>query len=397
VLPATVREESQGAAEVLCEAGQYSALSVSSSLLAHAAAKVAGTTAPRGLTQHTTAPRFDLSALPDLQGSMMDLYMRLQRGEPVMAATPAQVTPPARCTLDIPQGAKTGSTLRSAVTVSPGPTAVEAIRARLAQLSHYQHRSSSHQEGPLTVLVSESFFEEHGAVIGELERSHHMRCVDCALESPVNLIVDATTAVCIVHSDAVKDKAQLKALVKQLTHVTFKFSRIHIVVTLEAGAPGSAGTTASREHQHSCGLLTLTQALVRFPAQTSLWQCTNTPGVVANVLAQVCQQCTARAMQIDGATGRGYSCRPFLDSLCCADARHTAHCEFLQMFPTVNYYVAALLLHCLPLRCLVAYEYTALVAAVRKVHQLHDSVEACVLAFTELTRVHVGLVAVAQF
>jgi hypothetical protein len=392
-----VREESQGAAEVLYEAGQYPALSVSSSLLAHAAAKVQGTTAPRGLTQHATVPRFDLSALPDLQGSMMDLYMRLQRGEPVMAATPAQVTPPARCTLGILQGAKTGSTLRSTITVSPGPTAVEAIRARLAQLSHYQHRSSSHQEDPLTVLVSESFLDEHGAVVGDLERSHHIRCVDCALESPVNVIVDATTAVCIVHSDAVKDKAQLKALVKQLTNVTFKFSRILIVVTLEAGALGSAGTTASREYQHSCGLLTLTQALGRFPAQPSLWQCTNTPGVVANVLAQVCQQCTARAIQIDGATGRGYRCRHFLDNLCCAEARHTAHCEFLQMFPTVNYYVAALLLHCLPLRSLVACEYTALVAAVRKVHQLHHSVEACILAFTELTRVHVGLIAVAQF
>jgi hypothetical protein len=392
-----MREESQGAAEVLCEAEKYSAPPVSSRLLAHAAPKIESTTTPRGLTQHTTAPRFDLSALPDLQGSMMDLYMRLQRGEPVMAATPAQVTPQARCTLGILQGAKTGSTLRSTITVSPGPTAVEAIRARLAQLSHYQHRSSSHQEDPLTVLVSESFFDEHGAVVGDLERSHHIRCVDCALESPVNAIVDATTAVCIVHSDAVKDKAQLKALVKQLTHVTFKFSRIHIVVILEAGALGSAGTTASREYQHSCGLLTLTQALVRFPAQTSLWQCTNTPGVVANVLAQICQQSTAHSMQTDGATGRGYRCRPFLDNLSSADARHTAHCEFLQLFPTVNYYVAALLLHCLPLRSLVACEYTVLVAAARKVHQLHDSVEACIPAFTELTRVHVGLVAVAQF
>lgn len=348
---------------------------------------------------------------------MLELYLRLQRGEPAPAPIPAQVTPP-------PAPLRVTSALSAQVTdraqarpqpaaphiqtatVSPAPVPRDVVRARISQLeqSHLHPplrniNNAVEDDAPLPVLVSEGFLEQQCATLGELERRHGVRCIDCALEQPVSMIVDACTAICLVPSGTVLEKAQLKQFVKQLTRITFKYSCIYIVVVLDDqlggnNATGGALLNASWSLRLSRAMLTLKQALVRFPAQAFLCECCSTTSSVTTMLARICQQCAAVAVQGGDTTSRAYRSRPYLQCLNDADAQHMAHCEFLQRYPTVNYYLAAWMLHVVPLQQLVATDPAALTSTLRRGHALPQTVEACVRAFLQLSSEHIGLVAV---
>lgn len=314
--------------------------------------------------------------------SMVEQYLRLQRGVQ-LGARPAQVTGlagPAASTSRIAQPHKVTpqrhgpaattttassslpedsvrniqATSTAAVPVSPQQPS--NTKERIVQLAAHNIDGFHCGTHPLRILVSENFLEEHYLAVGALSSQYGVEMIDCPLETPVSLILDACTAVCVVPVASIVDRTTLKALVKQLSAVTFKFSCIYVVVLL----PSTSSSSDTTEQNQA--FLTLCQVLARFPAQVVLRQCPTQPDTLAFMLSQVCKQCLRDALQHGDAvpsnvatpTVDRYFERPFLQQLQVGDPQFQMHCEFLQLFPTMNIFTAAALLHHFPLRELCA-------------------------------------------
>jgi ribosomal protein S14 len=325
----------------------------------------------------------------------MEQYMRLQRGESADAGlarsgaglhvhqvTPQRggVQPPHR---PGPQGGgipiPPSNAAAVPVQVSP-PVAPSSVRSRITQLAARNGAHFREAGVRLDVLVSERFLEEQAHATGEIAGTYGINLVDCPLEEPLSFILDATTAVCVLSVDAVTDRTQLKVLVKQLTSITFKFAKIYIMLTLE------------RDVDCNSAVLQLCQTLMRFPAQAMLCQCTASPTAVAQMTHQLCRHCMRDCCAAGpDATTAKYLHRPFINHLQRAEGNFLSHCEYLQRFPTVNFFLACALLHHFPLRDLLRQTPAALCSYLHAQHVCTGETEVMVASFLQLVGTHAGL------
>ena len=269
------------------------------------------------------------------QEDLVEQYLRLQRGEgprternaPMVRGGPSSasyVTPP-RATAKTP-------TAVVAPTAAPGALGVvqvtparisetEAVRLRMQQLFAHNTLTFHAAEQPLTVLISESFLTKHyPSVVGSVS-AMGVVMVDCPLQEPVSIVLDHFTAVCVVSATEIQDKSELKGLVKKLSEITFKFSKIVVLIILDfEPSEGLKVHTALNQ-----ALLTLTQAVSRFPAAVTVRQCSSSPADLAAVLGQLCTQSMREAVSVlpAGASARHFH-RPFLDHLQHCDAKYLA-------------------------------------------------------------------------
>lgn len=296
------------------------------------------------------------------------------------------VTPP-RMINKAPAPAAAGALGVTQVTPARIPE-TEAVRLRLQQLSAHNTSAFHATEQPLAVLISESFLTKHFPSVAGTVSAMGVTMIDCPLQEPVSIVLDHLTAVCVVSAVAVQDKNELKGLVKKLSEITFKFTKVVVIVLLDF-EPSEELKTHIGLNQ---ALLTLTQAVSRFPAAVTLRQCSPCPTDLTALLGQLCTQSLRDAVSVlpVGASARHFH-RPFLDRLQHCDAKYLAHCEFLQLFPTLNFYTAAALLHHHPLRELVGQRVGALYELFARQYVCSEELRDQIKSFVTLLEAHAGL------
>lgn len=345
-------------------------------------------------------PVFEFSFPTVRSESMVEQYLRLQSSAASSSEVPvcSTVTPPrlqahqqSRGVPVLPPQQNTHSASLAAprhpkaAQVTPQRTrAGDQVHRRVTQLAAHNIAPFHAADHPLTVLACEAFLNDYCRSV-DLS-AHGIEILDAPLQEPVSLILDATSAVCLVEPSRLTSKADLKCLVKALTEVAFKFSRIFLVVVLPP-LPDPAVRTAVNS-----ALLTVCQATSRCPATVSIRQCVPSGSNLTVLISQLCAQARRDTMRAHPAVIEAkYAHRPFLIHLQQVDARFLAHCEFLQFFPTVNYYLAALLLYHYSVRELTGQRTRSLWDLLSTNYILTDELKDWLKSFVALQEVHAGL------
>lgn len=352
------------------------------------------------------APAFEFAFPSAPCENMVEQYLRLQQSSSQTntapgrrSVTPQRLNPQQSAWAmqqqqDVSAQHQSSSPLQpsAVVQVTPERAAAEQVQRRVTQLAAHNISPFHAGDTPLVLLTSEAFLERYCRSVDP--DAHGIELLDAPLQEPLGLIIDASTAICLLEDGQLVSKPDLKNFVKALSEVTFKFSQIFVVVMLathdaELAPPTSAVNSA---------MLTLCQTTSRFPAAVCIRQCSHSGDNLTQLIAQLCAQTRRDALRSESAHSHHttsaeakYSHRPFLAHLLQADARYLAHCEFLQFFPTVNYYVAALLLFHHPLRELTGQRTRSLWDLLGTHYLLPDQLKECIKSFVALLEVHAGL------
>ncbi len=211
-------------------------------------------------------------------------------------------------------------------------------------------------EIPLEIFISEGLMEASSWLVADLAEQHSIHCRDYPLEDPLAMIIDGHTGVVLLTSEISQSREFLKNLVKAMTLIAYKF-RVLWILNLQGIGSDSSGFMPG-----------LYQSLSQFPCRTILRHTTN--GRLAEMIASICKDCTAEA-QLNHVDRTAYLHRPIFAALekgatldftnpHSTNSNTSAlpilqqHCEFLQLFPTCNFYIAAELLLKWPLSTLAS-------------------------------------------
>ena len=249
------------------------------------------------------------------------------------AAAPASVPAPTRAA---PQPAAAPAPVVAPAVVPAAATAMDRALAAPPKAGRMNG---------LCVLVSEPFIESRPAAVAALAADHGVTCLDCPLEPPLAAVIDAVTAVAVLPLRTATVRASLKDFFRQLTKVAFKFRRVWVVVVHDA--EGVAGAAAGMADLHS--------TLSQFPLEVVVREAS--AAALPAVLFAACDQAAGAACVARDCLRSAYVARPFLAAFRgdgdgggdgaagVAGVAFAEHCAFLQQFPTVNYFLAAQLLH----------------------------------------------------
>ena len=223
----------------------------------------------------------------------------------------------------------------------------------------------------LQVMVSEGLMEASSWLVTTLATSHGVICRDVPLEDPLALIIDGHTGVVLLAPSMASSRDALKKVVKAMTKLAFKFRTIWVLNLQETGqgqGQGQGGDTGFVQG--------LYQSLSQFPCRVTHRHCTN-----ENLAAQIAAVCYDAAMEatLHSVDTAAYVSRPVFEALDRGAALNSnvygggndsepsgavtsgaatsvagpqkqtlpvlyQHCQFLQLLPTINFYVAAELL-----------------------------------------------------
>jgi hypothetical protein len=114
----------------------------------------------------------------------------------------------------------------------------------------------------LSALVSEQLMEQRPSLLTLVSANHGIISLDCPLEPPLAMIVDAATGVMVIDLQHVLDRPTLKAFIRQLTLITFKFKRLWIVV--EEPIPDGP-VPAPNAALSAAGMVSLFSSISQFP------------------------------------------------------------------------------------------------------------------------------------
>jgi hypothetical protein len=284
----------------------------------------------------------------------------------------------------------------AAASIQAAPPTAAVIAVRSASL-------------PLHVLVSAQFLEEHPHVVSRLSTDYLIQSVDVQLQEPVTAIVDTVTAISVVSLEVMQQDDLFRRYIKQLSAVCFKFDRIYLLllIDIDCGLGIIGEQLGTRPSALSDRLVQIYLAIIKFPAAVSVVQCElpvddygKRSEAIAHAVMSICRQAHRNASRVFSATAGAlndyassrYTSRPHLLSFHTASPEVTSHCEFLQRCPTINYYVAILLLRDSTIRALAATKHlSALVGRVSGVDLCNAQLEQRLQSFLSLLRTHAGL------
>jgi hypothetical protein len=214
-----------------------------------------------------------------------------------------------------------------------------------------QQFSVDQMEG-LTLLISEDLLVQSPIYSTLLFQKYKIRCVDAPLESPLAFIVDEMTGICLLFYEILSSRENLKAYLRKLTSLAFKFNILWLVIVSPDDVTLPQDLFAS-----------LCQALSHFPCSVEIRYCRHLS--VASLVHKLCHEAANFAAVQKGILLSTFKERPMLDLL--DNMVFSAHCmstsplyvsmsfligEFLQLFPTINYLLAARILHLWSLKAL---------------------------------------------
>ena len=192
----------------------------------------------------------------------------------------------------------------------------------------------------LPILISEELLESNLDIVRMLgeEENGSLLTIDCPIQPPVSMILDSSTGLCLLSESMVHSRAQMKGYMKELTKIAFKYKVIWLIIMREEYTSWF----------HGEDFISLCQCFSEFPCKVNVREATtySIPPMIKNIIkCNADDYCSKYDRLLSD-----YTNRKFLMNLSSseesmydldAQAAFTAHCEFLQQFPTINYYVAA--------------------------------------------------------
>jgi hypothetical protein len=276
--------------------------------------------------------------------------------------------------------------------------------------------ASSFRFNGLCILVSESFLElsEGSWAITTLAEKYGITCIDTLLKDPVTAIVDGSTAICVVEEGIVGQINLLKEFVKQMTALVYRYSCIWIIIISRNGDE-KAARRDGREGELETGMRNLYTAISRFPitvvvrsimerdskaphatTNTSTDTDTGTGTVVGAQLAGmihfICNDIANAVCIAHNILRERFVSRDFLKALLGRDSIAFAEqCDFLQLFPSLNFYTAAQIISNISLKR-IAEHLPERISALKQALQFVPPIDAvCLESAFALFNVHCGL------
>ncbi len=176
--------------------------------------------------------------------------------------------------------------------------------------------------------------------MSHLCQQHGISSLDFSLEEPVSFIIDDITCVCIANiTYSITSTQELKNYVLKLSRLVHKWSTIWVIIY----NPAESNSRSASYHQkiietYKIGLF---KAVSRFPSRIIIREVhieTNLCALIYHICVQTSREyCIKMDCLREKFIDRQYfSARDF---------HFEEMCEFLQFFPTINFYQAYLLLH----------------------------------------------------
>ena len=211
-------------------------------------------------------------------------------------------------------------------------SAAAAARADVMHVS-----ASAHAAGPAALLVSERVAEELPTLLAALQDQYGVRCFDCPLASPIDVVVDRHTAVALLPAEGYLDRSAMTDFIKLLSIQAFKYTTVWILLLDDVEEPSSAEAEARIKFMHS---------LSNFPARVvvrSIFSDGRRGG-----LRSADREVAAHVQRARGARAEWPADAAHMSSVM-ADAwdintTFRSKCEYLQLFPTMNFFLAVELL-----------------------------------------------------
>ena len=290
--------------------------------------------------------------------------------------------------------------------ITPGNEASKDIEKD--EFLENEHRSAvdSAKFDGLRILISETFMErsESPLTITTLAERYGILCIDTLLEDPITFILDSATAVCIVEEYLIGQRHLLKEFVKQLTLLVYKFTCIWIIVT--SHYHDSMEDKGKRSYaDEGVAMMQLFAAISRFPIDIIVRSIASagTPDsqsnrdtmmgkCLAKLVYHICNDTANAVCAYENILRESYLSRNFLNSLLCMDSfAFTEHCDFLQQFPSLNFYSAAQILNATTLQD-IAYHLPEKINALKEILRFVPSIsDFCLDSFLALYTLHCGL------
>jgi hypothetical protein len=257
------------------------------------------------------------------------------------------------------------------------------------------HTSSSTDTS--SVILDSIFLEQHASVIASLAQAYSIIAVDFKLSAPISAVLDIDTAISFIDCTILQDRESLIAYLRNLIKQSFKYSVIWIVVC----RPSSMASHQTSFHD----LIKLYQATSQLECNTIFREILVPAQGGQEILGVKSKRAVrARASESDAYASIIHHIHSHVKR---ADERLTAHtamllsednvfvahCEFLEMFPTMNVILAAALRESLQLKLLSTYDADQIIKLVedRFSSIKQDHIKRRVVTFILMLRAHVGL------
>lgn len=258
----------------------------------------------------------------------------------------------------------------------------------------------------LRILISETYMEsaESSLTISTLAERYGILCLDTLLEDPVTFIIDSATAICVVEADLIGHRRTLKEFVKQLTLLVYKFTCIWVIVNCHY----HDSTEESREGgfgDEGVAMMQLYAAISRFPVDVIVRSIassdeplsqssrdTKMGKLLAKLVYHICNDTANVVCVHQNILRETFVSRNFLTSLLCVNSfAFTEHCDFLQQFPSLNFYSAAQILTVTTLQDIANHLPDKIIALKEKLLVVPSISDYCLNSFFVLYSLHCGL------
>ena len=331
------------------------------------------------------------------------------------SCSPSQTNSRAQIPLQQQHRATSVDTARVYTLDSPSPSS--ACQSPPPSPEKSRDDSTNDAISELQVLVSEGLMEASSWLVRTLADNHGVICRDAPLEDPLGLIIDGHTGVVLLTPSMASSRNALKKVVKAMTNLAYKFRYLWVLNLQQQEQEDTS-------HTDTGFVWGLYQSLSQFPCRITLRHCTN-----ESLAAQIAAVCYGAALEakLTGVDISAYIHRPFFEALdrgaalndslygiistgssCgsgdCAETSPSPvmntpssdaqtrpvlyqHCQFLQLLPTINFYVAAELLLCHSLPELASMT----TAAVLKSAQLQLRYDPALQDMCALLQRHIGI------
>ena len=290
--------------------------------------------------------------------------------------------------------------------ITPGNEAPKCIERNDNLEKDYKSADKLVKFDGLRILISETFMEsaESSLTISTLAERYGILCVDTLLEDPITFIIDSATAICVVKADLIGHRQTLKEFVKQLTLLVYKFTCIWIIVnshyhdTTEECREGAFG-------DEGVAMMQLYAAISRFPVDVIVRSIassdeplsqssrdTKMGKLLAKLVYHICNDTANVVCLHQNIIRETFVSRNFLTSLLCMNSfAFTEHCDFLQQFPSLNFYSAAQILTVTTLQDIASHLPDKIIALKEKLLFVPSISDYCLNSFFALYSLHCGL------
>lgn len=222
-----------------------------------------------------------------------------------------------------------------------GPSAGRQMNTQYSALHQRQKArplvlESNQSLAGLQILVSEKLMEGAAWLVMELNSRYSISCIDVPLQAPISIIVDNSTCVCLLMITTLLDRMALKEFVRALTDLACKFKVIWVVVVTTINDP----TMVDQGSAYYEATISLYQALSRFP--TKVLSRETSSATLSSMIHAIATAAAKEAFASNDYADKSYFRRSYLSLL--NSTSFISHCDFLQLFPTVNFMSAVQLL-----------------------------------------------------